>query len=53
MVVINQHSGKVMARQVFDTFSAGVEEEMVEFIDDVRDGRIIVFAVLVHRRPRM
>nr|XP_045616523.1 protein O-linked-mannose beta-1,2-N-acetylglucosaminyltransferase 1-like [Procambarus clarkii] len=46
VVVINQHSGKVMARQVFDTFSAGVEEEMVEFIDDVRDGRIIVFAVL-------
>ncbi|KAG7167862.1 O-linked-mannose beta-1-2-N-acetylglucosaminyltransferase 1-like 20 [Homarus americanus] len=46
LVVLNQHTGKVMARQVFDTFSVGVEEEMVEFIDDVRDGRILVFAVL-------
>ncbi|XP_071535229.1 protein O-linked-mannose beta-1,2-N-acetylglucosaminyltransferase 1-like isoform X2 [Panulirus ornatus] len=46
LVVLNQHTGKVMARQVFDTFSTGVEEEMVEFIEDVRDGRILVFAVL-------
>ncbi|KAK4318428.1 hypothetical protein Pmani_010565 [Petrolisthes manimaculis] len=35
-----------MARRVFDTFSTGVENEMVQFIDDVRDGRILVFAVL-------
>lgn len=52
LVVLNQHSGKVMARRVFDTFSTGVEEEMVEFIEDVRDGRILVFAVLVSQPRR-
>ncbi|KAK3860993.1 hypothetical protein Pcinc_032988, partial [Petrolisthes cinctipes] len=46
LVVLNQHTGRVMARRVFDTFSTGVENEMVQFIDDVRDGRILVFAVL-------
>ncbi|XP_042894324.1 protein O-linked-mannose beta-1,2-N-acetylglucosaminyltransferase 1-like [Penaeus japonicus] len=45
-VVLNQHSGRVMSKRVFDTFNPGVEEEMVEFVDDVKDGRIIVFAVL-------
>ncbi|KAK8384382.1 hypothetical protein O3P69_009290 [Scylla paramamosain] len=46
LVVLNQHTGQVMATQVFDTFSVGVEEEMVSFIDDITDGRILVFAVL-------
>ncbi|XP_045139097.1 protein O-linked-mannose beta-1,2-N-acetylglucosaminyltransferase 1-like [Portunus trituberculatus] len=46
LVVLNQHTGQVMASQVFDTFSVGVEEEMVSFIDDISDGRILVFAVL-------
>ncbi|XP_047484654.1 protein O-linked-mannose beta-1,2-N-acetylglucosaminyltransferase 1-like [Penaeus chinensis] len=46
VVVLNQHSGHVTAKRVFDTFNPGVEEEMVEFVDDVQDGRIIIFAVL-------
>lgn len=36
-----------MAKRIFDTFARGVEEEMVEFLDDITDGRIVVFAVLV------
>ncbi|XP_050689311.1 protein O-linked-mannose beta-1,2-N-acetylglucosaminyltransferase 1-like [Eriocheir sinensis] len=46
LVVLNQYTGQVMARQVFDTFAVGLEEEMVEFIEDLSDGRILVFAVL-------
>ncbi|KAK7074635.1 Protein O-linked-mannose beta-1,2-N-acetylglucosaminyltransferase 1 [Halocaridina rubra] len=46
LVVLNQHSGRVMAKRVFDTFTTGTEEEMAEFIDEIQDGRILVFAVL-------
>ncbi|CAL4112934.1 unnamed protein product [Meganyctiphanes norvegica] len=45
LVVVNQATGRVMAKRVFDTFSVGVEEEMVDFIDDIQDGRILIFAV--------
>ena len=47
MVVINEHNGRVMASRVFDTFSIGTEIEMVKFIDEISDGRIMVFAVRV------
>ncbi|XP_068217724.1 LOW QUALITY PROTEIN: protein O-linked-mannose beta-1,2-N-acetylglucosaminyltransferase 1-like [Palaemon carinicauda] len=46
LVVLNQYTGKVMTKRVFDTFAIGTEEEMAEFIDNIQDGRILVFAVL-------
>ncbi|XP_064087739.1 protein O-linked-mannose beta-1,2-N-acetylglucosaminyltransferase 1-like [Macrobrachium nipponense] len=46
LVVLNQYTGKVMTKRVFDTFAVGTEEEMTEFIDQIQDGRILVFVVL-------
>lgn len=47
MVVLNPHTGKVMATRVFDTFFNGTEQEMVSFLDNLQDGRIAVFAIRV------
>ncbi|XP_076065034.1 protein O-linked-mannose beta-1,2-N-acetylglucosaminyltransferase 1-like [Oratosquilla oratoria] len=45
IVVLNQYTGRPMAKRVFDTFSMGLENEMNSFIDNIQDGRIVVFAV--------
>ena len=47
VVVLHPHTGKVMATRVFDTFFNGTEDEMVSFIDNLQDGRFVIFAVRV------
>ncbi|XP_066918006.1 protein O-linked-mannose beta-1,2-N-acetylglucosaminyltransferase 1-like [Clytia hemisphaerica] len=42
MVILNQVTGVVMAKRAFDTYLDHQEEDMVKFLQNVRDGRIIV-----------
>lgn len=45
IVVLNQYTGMVMAQRVFDTYMD--DEPLVEFLQSVSTGRIMIFAIKV------
>ena len=45
VLVLNQHSGRVMARRLFDTYTAHEDEQLQLFLSMLRPGRLLVFAV--------
>lgn len=45
VVVLNQHTGMVMAQRVFDTYMD--DEPLIGFLHRVSSGRIMIFAVKV------
>ncbi|XP_062594175.1 protein O-linked-mannose beta-1,2-N-acetylglucosaminyltransferase 1-like [Saccostrea cucullata] len=45
LLVLNQAVGRIMAKQVFDTYSGGEDKAMLDFIDRISKNRILVFTI--------
>lgn len=45
VVVLNEFYGYVMSKRVFDTYSPQQDEELCLYINMIRDGRLIIFAI--------
>lgn len=45
VLVLNEYDGYVMSKRVFDTYSPNKDEELNFYLNMIRDGRILVFAV--------
>eukprot|EP01137_Pigoraptor_chileana_P027764 Opistho-2@10714 len=45
VVVVNEVTGQVMARQLFDTYTDGAEDALGEFLTNVHRDRIVVMAI--------
>ena len=47
VVVLNQHTGSVMATRIFDTYAELLDEEIILFLKILQQGRIIIFMLKV------
>lgn len=48
IIILNEVSGKVVARRTFDTYMGGPEEEaLIKFLNIVTEGRIVIFTIKV------
>ncbi|XP_078317991.1 protein O-linked-mannose beta-1,2-N-acetylglucosaminyltransferase 1-like [Crassostrea virginica] len=45
LLVLNQATGGLMAKQVFDTYSAGEDQSMLNFVDRISQNRILIFSI--------
>lgn len=45
LIVLNEFNGNVLAKRVFDTYSPHQDDELSLFVQMIRDGRILIFAV--------
>lgn len=45
VIVLNQFDGYVMSKRIFDTYSSNQDDELCFYLNMIRDGRILLFAV--------
>ena len=47
IIVLNQHTGNVMATRIFDTYAELFDDEILLFLKILQEGRIVIFLIKV------
>lgn len=47
IVVLNQHTGDVMATRIYDTYGGLCDDEILLFLNVLQEGRIVIFLIKV------
>ena len=47
IIVLSQHTGDIMAKRIYDTYAPLSDDEIMLFLKNLQEGRIVIFLIKV------